>query len=45
MDLERLVGFELSELAHVAKRGDHQMARRVGEPVQQDERMLAAADD
>src|SRR5215204_6277687 len=37
MDLQRLLLGQLAELAHMPVRGDHEMARRVGELVQQDE--------
>ena len=43
--LGRLVGSELPELADVAQRRDHQMARRVGELVEQHEGVVASVDD
>ena len=45
VDLQRLVGVELAELAGVAHGRDQQVARRVRELVQQDERALAPAHD
>ena len=45
VDLDRLVGVELAELAGVPRGGDHQVARRVRELVEQHERALAAVND
>ena len=45
MDLECLVVRKLGERAHVPIGGDHQVARGVRKPVQQDESVLAAVND
>ena len=45
VDLAGLVVGQLAEVADVAVRGDHEVPRRVGEAVQQGERMVSAVDD
>jgi hypothetical protein len=43
VDLEHLVVHELAVLAEVTERRDHEMPRRVGEPIQEREGPLTAA--
>src|SRR4051812_23853290 len=45
MDLERLAFRQRRKVADMAVRGDEQVARRVREPVEDDDRLLAARDD
>lgn len=45
MDLDRLVRRQLAELSDMPSRRDQQVTRRVGELVQQGERVRAAAND
>jgi hypothetical protein len=45
MDLEGLVRVEVAELSGVPPRRDQQVARRIWELVEEDERVLAAVDD
>ena len=45
MDLDGFVGVEVAELSDMPEGRDHEMAGRIGELVQQGERVFAAAND